>query len=716
MGILSADLRETLDFVVRLAFTENTDKPLRINIRQCQLLANKASETLLKLKEFDEFLEHQELNNLEHASTTLVPNLTPAVTELHRVLKNAEMLIEDCCCGDHWLEKAIYQGNLKKTFAKILYEIEWHLSVLCSFLMIKGGDFEKMQNFDGELRYIEYFTLEAAAKYDLTSLRRLREDHVCDRQLICKSDCLAIKLLNKLDAEEAGMMDKRNPLESNSPLFLWVKPADIPDRSGHVLGNGSFAEVKVTKWLGHTCAWKEFKSGRGWFDLFKSELAAMAGLDHPNIVHVVCCTEDDFELGIIMERMNKSLGALLQSIHKEFRRKGNYITHGTHASPFSIPKSVELMLQIAEGLRYIHSKGMAHRDLNPQNILLQYADPPPSSPAIVGAFSVLENTTIVAKIADFGLTKMKNDSTGYGTHTLNTGTRRWMAPEIWKFADMLEEPAPSDRFYPKKMDVFSFGIICSGILTGEEPYQVLPKEIYKQMKEGVRPDLPSRTPAMLAALVKKCWDENPRRRPEFSAICTELRFIKALLLRGDDLTRQVSKINTGPGSTTDWIQVHGPWASLDGGNPFSDGVQISSIKQIKVWYNTPKTTIHCIEIEYGLKKKVSHGSQGSGNSEYPAMMAKIEIDEPSEYVTQIEGTFGIGTYGITSMWPFGVNHPVTCVTSLTIHTNEKTHGPYGGVLEGAIRFASRPGRIVGFHGKCGAVLDSIGCYTVPVNL
>ena len=119
MGILSDDLRETLDSVVCLAFTENTDKPLRINIRQCQLLANKASETLLKLKEFDEFLEHQELNNLEHAPiTTLIPNLTPAVTELHQVLKNAEMLIEDCCCGDHWLEKAIYQGNLKETFTK----------------------------------------------------------------------------------------------------------------------------------------------------------------------------------------------------------------------------------------------------------------------------------------------------------------------------------------------------------------------------------------------------------------------------------------------------------------------------------------------------------------------------------------------------------------------------------------------------------------------
>ncbi|KAG0613633.1 hypothetical protein M758_6G117700 [Ceratodon purpureus] len=699
MGILSADLRETLDSVVRLAFTENIDKPLRINIRQCQLLANKASETLLKLKEFDAFLEHQELNNSEHAPTISIPDMAPAVMDLHRVLKNAEMLIEDCCCGDHWLEKAIYQ--------------EWHMLVLCSFLTTKGGYFEKMQNFDGELRYIEYFTLDAVAKYDLTYLRSLGEEHVCGRELICKSDCLAIKLLNKLDAEEAGMMDKRIPVESNSPLFLWVKPLDIPDRSGNVLGSGSFAEVKETKWLGHTCAWKEFKFGTAFFQTFKSELAAMAGLDHPNIVHVVSCTEDDVELGIIMERLNKSLGTLLQSIHREFIRKGNNITHGTHASPFSIPKSVDLMLQIAEGLRYIHSKGMAHRDLNPKNILLLYADPPLSSPAIVGKFSALENTPIVAKIADFGLTKVKNDSTEYGNQTLNTGTRRWMAPEVWKFPDTLEQPAPSVRFLPKKTDVFSFGIICSGILTGEEPYQgVSNKEMYKQMKEGVRPDLPSRTPAMLAALIKKCWDGNPRRRPVLSAICTELRFIKALLLRGDDLTRQASKIDTGPGFSTDRIQVQGPWPSQAGGGPFSHGVH-SSIKRIKVWHNPSGMLIQSIEIEYELNKKLfmtHHGADHYDNQGRYEKMAKIEIDEPSEYVTQIEGTFGI-----TPILTVGGN-PLTCVTSLTIHTNEKTYGPYGGVPEGATTFSSKPGRIVGFHGRCGLALDSIGCYTVPVDL
>jgi hypothetical protein len=84
------------------------------------------------------------------------------------------------------------------------------------------------------------------------------------------------------------------------------------------------------------------------------------------------------------------------------------------------------------------------------------------------------------------------------------------------------------------------------------------------------------------------------------------------------------------------------------------------------------------------------------------ILVQIDIDEPSEYVTQIEGSFG------TSL-----NLPDDIlVSTLTIHTNKKTHGPIGrsSMTGTETKFKSSFGRIVGFYGRCGHGLDQIGCF------
>ena len=86
------------------------------------------------------------------------------------------------------------------------------------------------------------------------------------------------------------------------------------------------------------------------------------------------------------------------------------------------------------------------------------------------------------------------------------------------------------------------------------------------------------------------------------------------------------------------------------------------------------------------------------------MIVQIEIDEPSEYVTQIEGWFGNGPVWVGS-------DTKTCLTSLTIRTSERMHGPFGG--ESGTRFTSDAGRIIGFYGRCGMAIDQIGCFTAP---
>lgn len=491
-----SSLCKTIESVVNLVSADNTDNPVQLNARQCELFAKKASETLNVLQEF---------RNLQDGLNVLTHDWTPAALELHRVLKDAEILIRDCCCDRRWLQVAIKLGNLKETFATLLYDIDWHTSVLCSPVMVSDV-FEKSA-CDGKLVIAEYFILLSAAKQDRDSLRALlKRSHVCDAET-CNQSCLAVQFLSKLDAEEEELVDRSADL-SKSPRFLWVRSQDL--ERGPVIGEGGFAKVRKTAWMGQRYAIKIFRGNTEDNHFFKQEIAAMVGLDHPHVVRVVCCTEHKHKFCIVMELLDKSLFDLLQM----------GITHAA-TTPFPIIQSVDVMLQIAEGVRYLHSKSMAHRDLKSHNILVQ--------------FTGTSTDSFVAKIADFGLTKMKHESTRRSHQTLNTGTTSWMAPEVFKYADGDGLPEPSPRFHPMKTDVYSFGLVCYEILSGKTPYadvQYKPRLLRSQVRSGIRPQLPKETPARLAVLIKRCWDGNSRQRPDFPAICTELRFIKGLLLQG----------------------------------------------------------------------------------------------------------------------------------------------------------------------------------------
>ena len=508
MEVISS-LCETIKSVVHLVSIENTTRPLQINTRQCELLAKRASDALPVL---------EELRNKFHGRK-VSHNWTLAASELHRVLKDVEILIKDCCCDGLWLQVAVKRGNLRETFAKLLCDIQWHMSVLCSADNDGSDDvFLDRSACEGKLEIPDSFMLSSVAKQDRETLRELlRTSHVCDPK-ICK--CLEKKLLEKLDAEEKGLDSSANLSKSQSPIFLWVPWQDL--KRGQLIGRGGFAEVRETTWLGQKYAIKIFQGGAAYRELFRREIAVMAGLDHPQVIRIVCCSEDDKNLGIVMERMYKSLQDLL---------------HDTidGASPIPIIHSVDLMLQIAEGVRYLHGKGLAHRDLKSLNILVQFADPQKiTDSSVSGHFSTDNVSPFIAKVADFGLTKVKHASTI--NQTFNIGTMAWMPPELFgkEDTDLLE---PSPRFHPMKMDTYSFGMVCYEILTGETPFHELlskcsRKEFKIRVKDGERPELPAEIPTRLALVIQRCWDRDARWRPDFSTICTELRYIKGLLLQG----------------------------------------------------------------------------------------------------------------------------------------------------------------------------------------
>ena len=486
---------------------------VNINSQQWKLVAKKTCECKEVFKELCKALYGPKFQK----NVSGIENWIPLEEELLRILKEVDVLIK-ACCEEKWLMVSIKQGNMKETFAKILYDIQWQMSLLCSILVPTSDVFEPT-TCDGNLLYTDRFNLLTAAKRDREHLndllKCLKGDHVCDGES-CKQNmgekCLAVRLLDKLDAEEKeeSWLDLKS-----SPRFLWVHPQDL--QKGRWIGRGAFAKVRETTWLGEKFAHKIFVDGPIGQPSFKQEVVASVGLNHPHIVHIVCCSEDGHKFGIVMELMIKSLFELLQ----DYRLQNT--NTDSMAPPFSNAQAVDLMLQIAEGARYIHSKSLVHRDLKSLNILAKFAD------SKMATTSASMNAPLILKIADFGLTKVKNMSTRYSHQTLNTGTRQWMAPEVFDLDDN-DEP-PSSRFQPNKIDVYSFGIVCYEILTGKEPYHDQYR-LKMRVKAGERPKLPKGIPSRMAVLIQRCWDMNPRRRPDFFAICKELRYIKGLLLRG----------------------------------------------------------------------------------------------------------------------------------------------------------------------------------------
>ena len=112
------------------------------------------------------------------------------------------------------------------------------------------------------------------------------------------------------------------------------------------------------------------------------------------------------------------------------------------------------------------------------------------------------------KLTDFGTATvgLTNQPQRRGALTAETGTYRWMAPEV-----ILHET------YSRPADVFSFGMVLFELLTRESPFADRPAvgAAMAVAMEQKRPTLPEGTPLTIAALTQHCWAHQPANRPTF---------------------------------------------------------------------------------------------------------------------------------------------------------------------------------------------------------
>jgi serine/threonine protein kinase len=168
------------------------------------------------------------------------------------------------------------------------------------------------------------------------------------------------------------------------------------------------------------------------------EITTMAYLVHPNVLKLEDFIIDEENFYLVIEHC--SGGDLADFIHG-----------GTHARE---RVSASIFAQVMAGMLFLHSHGIAHRDLKPQNILL------------------VKNYEV--RIADFGLCGFQTGASRDGLLTM-CGTQVYMAPECLR-------PGKYDGF---ARDIWSLGVILFELATGEYPWNInnVP-QMFKQIATG----------------------------------------------------------------------------------------------------------------------------------------------------------------------------------------------------------------------------------------
>jgi hypothetical protein len=440
-------------------------------------------------------------------STLATTNQKKVLQEIHMVAKCGEAFVQKCLCKESsWLDGAITLANVKEDVAEILLSLSWWTSVL---KMTNVDMAQAIQNTTKALEkhdhLLEKFlspssSLQVAAKVDmeylLAKLQEVKDSHVDGISFTSPSGInnqeyiLATYLLSQITGDGKDVMRE---VEIQLKKFTWLA----------LLGEGTGGHVDEVMWLNKKCALKITRFPN--IGKEEKEVTILKRCHHPHIVKFFWYWEDK-KSHIMMEWMPKNLYTHIEAQ-----------VQGKPGTPFKLHVAIDIMLQVANAMRYLHNEKIVHRDLKTLNILVE-----PITGCLEGYLHV--------KLADFGTAKPYNMTETFSTQTARQGTPAYAAPEV-NFDQQVVHGDKSPKF-PPKADVWSFAMVCSEILTGEPPFASEPRATRraKIVEDDLRPPLPNDCPSYLRHCITSCWELSPENRPNFSTICKNLMVAKAMSL------------------------------------------------------------------------------------------------------------------------------------------------------------------------------------------
>ncbi len=208
---------------------------------------------------------------------------------------------------------------------------------------------------------------------------------------------------------------------------------------------------------------EEFAADEAFLGRFRQEAESAASLVHPNIVHVYDVGTERGLQYIVMELVEG------ETLKERIQRQG----------PLPIGRSLQVATSVARALQAAHRKGIVHRDIKPQNILL--------------------TTEGRVKVADFGIARAASGTTIVHTNTV-IGSAHYFAPEQAR-----------GGFTDEKSDLYSLGAVLYEMLAGQPPFEgatpvaVALKHLQEQpvSLRKRRPEVPKSVEAIVMRLLEK---------------------------------------------------------------------------------------------------------------------------------------------------------------------------------------------------------------------
>jgi tRNA A-37 threonylcarbamoyl transferase component Bud32 len=230
---------------------------------------------------------------------------------------------------------------------------------------------------------------------------------------------------------------------------------------------------------------EQYMADEDYVERFRREARAVAALSHPNIVTVIDRGEHNGRQFIVFEYVAG------ENLKQLISRRG----------PAPVTTAIELGIQIARALSFAHQQGLVHRDVKPQNVLL--------------------NGEGEAKVTDFGIARSLDVQHGMTQTGTVLGTSDYIAPE----------QAQGQRV-DEQTDVYSLGVVLYELLTSEVPFPgenfvaVAMRHINEE-PPSIREKRPDVSPRLEAAIHRAMAKDAAARFATMADFCHELELCLA---------------------------------------------------------------------------------------------------------------------------------------------------------------------------------------------
>jgi len=241
-----------------------------------------------------------------------------------------------------------------------------------------------------------------------------------------------------------------------------------------------------------------------------NESKILSSLSHPNIIKAHGFSKyglNQHDYFIILEKLDCTFREKLDQWNKSKKKimvgKMNKLI-GSKKFTSSLKDKLSMYRDFASALVYLHSHRIVHRDLKPSNLCF--------------------NCNGEVKIIDFGLAAElrcgKKKSNGLYCLTGDTGTRRYMAPEIVR-----KEP------YNESVDIYSFSLILWEMLAMTKPFEDYDIDMFDNFvaDKGDRLYIDETWPAPLQRIISRCWAHNCFERMSAHELFTQIQNIVDVL-------------------------------------------------------------------------------------------------------------------------------------------------------------------------------------------